>query len=478
MKRLLACVDIPHFALQIFLLDKPEWQDEAVVLLDRDEANGRIVDLNDAAVNLGLGKGMFYGSCLGIHRHLKGGGVGDEAIDYWHEKIFSTLLNFSPHIERSWFQDGSYWLNASGLSYVYSSVKPWLILIKSAINELGFECGLAVGSSRFATFAAAHLKPDGSLNIFPDENIESQWLDRVPVEIININDDVMKLIKRLKLLTVGDFLKLSVSDIKHRLSREAARIVDFIRGEDTIPLQYSEPPIASSWSIRPEEPLSLVADLHNLGTRLIDRSLKNAGMMSQRIQSLDFRFIGTSFTHEAGLKPALPTLNRELLSRLLKSRIEYLDFKNPVYEIECQALFSETRAPQVDLFGAEFHQQLNEATKVLISLQSERGPQSVQFADIVDDPMPTRKYGLYPWRGFHKHGNKISTPMKRRLARRIALVPGILRRYPVRMARVVYSGGWWDKPYHYEMAYSRIGERWNWLQNDGGDSWDLVGWVD
>jgi hypothetical protein len=135
MKRRLACVDIPHFALQVFLLDKPEWQDEAVVLLDRDEANGRIVDLNDTAVNLGLGKGMFYGSCLGIHRHLKGGVVSDETIEYWHKTIFSTLLNFSPHVERSWFQDGSYWLNASGLSYVYSSVKPWLILIKSAIES-------------------------------------------------------------------------------------------------------------------------------------------------------------------------------------------------------------------------------------------------------------------------------------------------------------------------------------------------------
>ena len=74
MMRRLGCVDIPNLALQILLQQKPEWKDDAVVLLDRDEANGRIVDLNSAASNLGLGRGMLYGPALGIHRNLKGAG--------------------------------------------------------------------------------------------------------------------------------------------------------------------------------------------------------------------------------------------------------------------------------------------------------------------------------------------------------------------------------------------------------------------
>ncbi len=73
MKPLLACVDIPHLALQVFLQEHSEWQDDAVVLLNRDEALGRIIDSNDKARNLGIDSGMLYGSCLGIHPYLKGG---------------------------------------------------------------------------------------------------------------------------------------------------------------------------------------------------------------------------------------------------------------------------------------------------------------------------------------------------------------------------------------------------------------------
>lgn len=478
MKRRLACVDIPHIALQVLLLDKPEWKNEAVVLLDRDEANGRIIDLNETAINLGLGRGMSYGPCLGIYRHLKGGVVQDEKLESWYELIQKTLLDFSPHIEHSWFQKGTYWLNAKGLSNIFTSVKPWLSLIEEAINGLGFDCGLALGSGRFSTFAAARLKPVGSFNIFPDEGSEKLWLSHVPVEIININDDVMKLIKRLKLLTIGDLLQVPAKDIKHRLSSDAARMMDFIRNEDSIPLQYSEPPESSSWSVRPDEPMFLVPDLHSKGMVLVDHCLRRARLTGLRVQSLSFDFIGSSFALESGIRPSSPTSNRELLSRLLLSRIEYLDFENPVHEIRCQALFTETQAPQIGLFDSEHHGEQAEALKVLTSLQAERGLLCVQYAEIVDNPMPARQYRLKPWSGFPETENEISDSREKRLVRRIALSPAAMPSVPGRMSRVVYSGGWWDRPYHHEMAYTRIHNRWNWLQNDGDDSWILVGWVD
>lgn len=483
MKRRLACVDIPHIALQVLLLDRPDWADEAVVLLDRDEANGRIIDLNEAAANLGLGRGMLYGPCLGIHRHLKGGVIQDEIMVSWNELIQKTLLDFSPHVEQSWFQNGTYWLNAQGLSYIFNSVKPWMSLIEKAINGLGFDCGLAVGSGRFSTFAAARLKPAGSCNIFPDENSEKTWLSHVPVEIINISDDVMKLIRRLKLLTIGDLLQLPVKDINNRLSSDAARMIDFIRNEDSIPLQYSQAPESLHWSVRPDEPMFLVTDLHSKGMALIDHCLRRARLTGLRVQRLNFEFLGTSFTLEAGIKPSAPSSSRELLSRLLLSRIEYLDFENPVHEIRCQAIFAGTQAPQIDLFEADHHGEQIEAMKVLSSLQAERGLQSVQSAQIVENPMPVRQFRLMPWSGFSKHQTGAAETGadksgEKRLARRIALSPSVMPSVSGRISRVVYSGGWWDSPYHHEMAYTRIRNRWNWLQNDGEDTWTLVGWVD
>ena len=139
-------------------------------------------------------------------------------------------------MERSWFQDGTYWLDASGLSYVFSSVRYWLILIHSAVEELDFECGLAVGGSRFATYAAARLKPSGIFNIFRDEAAERLWLSHVPVHLVPMNNQIMQLFKRLKILTMGDVLKLPAGDIARRFSADAAAMVSFIRNESHIPL--------------------------------------------------------------------------------------------------------------------------------------------------------------------------------------------------------------------------------------------------
>ncbi len=476
----LACVDIPSPGLQILLQQKPEWKDDAVVLLDRDEANGRIVDLNAAALELGLGRGMLYGPALGIHRELKGAVLSSDILESRQKAILDCLLNFSPHVEHSWFQDGTYWLDANGLSYVFSGVRQWLSLIHSAVEKLGFDCALAAGSSRFATYAAGRLKPSGIFNIFRDEAAERLWLNNVPVHLVPMNNQAMQLFKRLKILTMGDVLQLPIQDISRRFSADAAKMVSFIRNERYVPLQYLEPEAVMEWEIKPEEALSRAEDLHQMGCLLIDRCLSQAEKRGLRIQCINFRFAGASFAHEASVSPVYPTRNRETLVRLLKLRIEYLVFDNPVHEIQCRLILTEERAPQMNLFETAHHRQRSAAAATIRSLQAQRGQKSVQFAELVGGTLSTRNYRLCAWQGFPSRRLPSAAPVKtrRRLSRRVVLSPCSLGFRPGNMVRVVYSGGWWERPYHYEMSYARISGRWHWLQKQASHSWELVGWVD
>ena len=483
MKHRLACVDIPQLALQVLLQGQPEWKEQAVVLLDRDEATGRIIDLNPAAGKLGLARGMLYGPCLGLHRQLKGGVLPDELLAARQEMILQCLLAFSPHVERAWFQDGTYWLDATGLATIFTTVKEWLRQIHAAVDGMGFECSLAVGRGRFASYAAARLRPAGLFNIFSGEERESSWLKRVPVELIPINNEALNLFRRLKILTVGDLLRLPLPDIAQRFSADAARMVGFIRDEGAVPLQYAAATPPREWSLRLEEAVSRADELYAIGCSLIDRCLLEAQQKGLQVQGINLGFIGIAAKYEAAIKPAAPTRKRETLARLLKLRIEYLSLESPVEEITCRLQLTETRAPQLELFDASRHRQKREAMAVLRSLQAQRGPESVQFAEILEETLATRRYRLRRWRGVSTRpaGDSSSIPSisgTRRLSRRVVLVPYSLELRPSQMARVVYSGGWWGRPYHYEMGYVRIRGRWHWVQKEADRCWTLVGWVD
>ena len=169
----------------------------------------------------------------------------------------------------------------------------------------------------------------------------------------------------------------------------------------------------------------------------------------------------------------------EDLDRVRKILLD-LVFDNPVHEIQCRLILTEERAPQMNLFETAHHRQRSAAAATIRSLQAQRGQKSVQFAELVGGTLSTRNYRLCTWQGFPSRRLPSAAPVKtrRRLSRRVVLSPCSLGFRPGNMVRVVYSGGWWERPYHYEMSYARISGRWHWLQKQASHSWELVGWVD
>jgi hypothetical protein len=132
------------------------------------------------------------------------------------------------------------------------------------------------------------------------------------------------------------------------------------------------------------------------------------------------------------------------------------------------------------MFSQDFSLHREEAAKALNSIQAERGAEAVQVASIVDDPSPTKRFCLIPWNGLmeSREWKEGSPTVAKRLARRVLLDPRTLPGIPRRVSRFAYSGGWWNRPYHYELGYAQIGPRWCWIQRDKSESWSLIGWVD
>jgi len=478
MNRRLACVDVSGLALQILLRDRPEWSGDPVVLLDRDDAHGRILDANPEARQLGLGAGLLYGPCLGLHRSLKGAALPESVRREWQERLLGRLLDFSPHVEACWFQDGTFWLDARGLTGLFGSVKPWLEQINTAIAHIGLTSKASAGSARFSTFAAARIGPGGPVSIFRDEAAEEQWLRRVPVNLIVSDAEVLKTLRRLKLLSVGDVLDLPEPEVGRRLSTRAAKMIRFIRSDRYLPLQDIRPAPLDEWIVELDEPTDRSRDLVILAKRLLDRSLERIAGTGRRIGRLDFRLTGLESEQSTSVQPAHPTRDRDRLGRLVAARMEGLSLDWAVRRLECRAVFVETDAVQPTLFAGDSHRHLREAESVLAAIQTEYGTQAVLRTVLRDDPLPTRAYALRPWSGFPRKRRESAEDPEFRVIRRIAIHPQP-QDHPGRlMSRVSFSGHWWSEPYAVEMAYSRDSGGWNWMQRRDGGEWELLGWLD
>ena len=508
MARRLGCLSIPDFPMQIFLFERPEWKDEAVVLLDRDEANGRILSTNEKAAALGLGPGLMFGPCLGIHRSLKGGVADEGRLQDWSQRIEEILFRYSPAVEAAGFQEGLWWLDGRGLGGLYPSVRPWLSEVRDAVAALGFDCRAAAGSGRFSTWAAARSSNGRELRIFPDRETEAAWFDKVPVSLFSPKADTLTLLGRLKISTAGELLKVPVSEIRRRLDGQTADMAERILRDDRLPLQSLEPPRPAQWHFPLEEPVDSAGHLRYAADRLIGRCVERARRESRQVRSIRFVFEGRESAREMVIRPAAPTRSESRLGALFASRLEYLELTEAVRGIAAVGSFCGAVTPQGVLFGEEARRSREAAGKALASLQAERGAAAVQFARVLEDPLPTRRFELRDWTAFPRRRNDtpgdapeapgdgsaagISAPPARvpaalkpdpgglpPLIRRVALEPGTLNGALRIISRVAYSGGWWERPYSYELAWGESGGRICWLCSDTarGD-WSLVGWLD
>lgn len=487
MSRRLACLSIPDFPMQAFLFEQPQWRDNAVVLLDRDEANGRILAMNDQAAKLGLGRGMMYGPCLGIHRNLKAGVVDEGRLADWRERVETLLLRFSPSVERSDFSEGVWWLDASGLGALFPSVRPWLEQIRETITGLGLNCSAAAGHGRFSTWAAALSAASGPVSLFADRNAEKVWFDGVPVSLFSLKADTRRLMERLKITTMESLLKIPLPDIRRRLDGDIAAMVTFIRREERLPLQAISLPEPVEWSFPLEDPVISAGPLCYVADRLIGRCREHARRLGQQVRSMRFIFEGGEASRELTIRPARPTRDENMLSRLFASRLEYVDLEDPVRGLRCIGFFSGAVTPQGSLFGADTCRRRHDAQKVLSYLQAERGEDSVQYSRVLKNPLPMRCFELSDWKGFRRGSGRgtgdtegVSSPSgPSPLVRRIVLDPRPLSGGLRIISRVAYSGNWWDRPYSYQMAWAESRGQTCWLSSDTGSrDWKLIGWLD
>ncbi|MEE8440363.1 MAG: DNA polymerase Y family protein, partial [Spirochaetia bacterium] len=450
---------------------------------------GRITAVNRAAQRADVQPGMRYASALSVCAQLRAGVVQPEEREELKAQLIEVLRQFTPEVEPSTADGALFWVNASGLDKLYPTPAKWAGTLQTAVQRQDLVCSVAVGYSRFGTYAAA--KSKRAVTVFESEDQELAAAGRAPVGVLPLDHDVLLRFHQLGILTVRDFNRFSSGALRRRFGREVERLQLFARGEEALPVQ----PVAEHPRMRREMRLlypegsaeALLHHLHMLTEELISQAWSQQELIAEIVISLCPEYWPGSMDEciEESLRSARPTHDQKLWDKLLKLRFEQIKLPGPIIRLSVEARTVETTREQSDLFSGNPKRDPRKALAAIADITAELGNDAVQIAELHNDHLP---HAQFSWRRV----NRLTPPRPRAATNGGSLIRRILHK-PTRLSAIpdehntprlkgpyVLSGGWWGESYRREYYYleDRSG-RLLWLYYDVPESkWMLQGVVE
>jgi protein ImuB len=438
-----------------------------------DKPQGVVLWVNEQARQSGVLPGLRYAAALSLASGLRAGAVAPKEITQSVAELTRRLMGFSPEVEPSASEPGVFWLNGAGLKHLYSSPRHWAYAIRQEIETQRLAASVAVGFTRFGTYAVA--KVQRGITIFRDAAEERSAAEKIPLARLHIDPRFRDALFKLGIKTVGALLALPPAGLRERFSAGAYRLHQMAAGELWAPLDPSKPeePVAQRRIL--DDPESDATRLLFLIKQMLHPLLAALAKRAQALAVLWLSFlIDRSGRLKEQIRPATPTLEEAQIIDLVRLRLESLKFSAGAIEIELKAEVCAATREQLRLFTEQPARDLDAANRALARLRAEFGDEAVVRATLKDGHLPEARFAWEPL-------DRIKLPpcpeQRRRttqtLVRRITAKPVLLSGGPYhthedgwlilgpkygtvdRLAGpYVFSGGWWRKEIQREYYYA------------------------
>ena len=425
----MACVDVAAFPLQLLLRDHPDWKDHPAAVVDRDRPQGTILWANHRARAMRILPGMRYGAGLALSRHLRAGVISRRAIEKAVADLVPLLRRFAAEVEPSGDEPGVFWLGASGLSLLHPRLEEWAGLIHGDLAGAGLHNTVAVGFSRFGSYAA--VRACDRVVVFQTPEEEHDHVRSVRIERLDFAPKIRDLLARLGIHTLGGFLDLPASQVRSRLGPEAHRLHRLAAGDLWSPLHPeipSEPTTAAVFLGYPEADRQRLAVLmEELLEPLLDSLERRHEVMTTLLLHLR---LDDKSRRTATLRPARPALDRTQVLELLRLRMEATALTAGVTEIVMEARGACQDARQGELFHNASARDHDAANRALARLRARFGDGALLRARPRAGHLPEARFTWEPMEA-------VPPPQPRRVRRR-----PLVRRFfpkPVRLSHQTVS---------------------------------------
>jgi protein ImuB len=477
-----ACVDIRALPLQLLLRAHPEWKARPAVVVDRDKPQGVILWANQRARACRILPGLRYAAGLSLSGELCGGAVEEPEIAGAVEMLAQRLWRFSPRIEPSAREAGVFWLDASGMRFLYPSLDIWAEAIREDLREADFSAVIAAGFSRFGSYAAAR---SGRSNIvFASAAEERAHARRVPIARLGLSPALADTLLKLGIDTLGGFIDLPPAGIVRRFGAEAGELHRLARGdawEALEPVRLREPIEAGMGLDYPESDTGrLLAVL----AVLLQTLLQELARRHEQLASLEFRLmLDTGAEQRETVAPASPTLEAAQILALCRLRLETLVLEAGVMEVRARAQGLGRHEQQDTLFPEVSARAIEAAERALAKLRAEFGAGAVVRARLQEGHLPEARYAWEPLLRLAppRPGAPLLAPVARRIHTPALPLPQREHREPDGWLVVgvadgpveevlgphYINGGWWTREAARAYYYVRTRSgRWLWIYHD------------
>jgi protein ImuB len=470
----LACVDVPALPLQLLAQRDPDGKRFPLAVVDHDTPQGVVLWVNEKAWRAGVRPGLRHADALVLEPSLRAGTISEEAIAEGVENIARLLDRFSPAIEPSAEMPGVFWLDASGLELLYSSLEEWARSVDHELTAAGFRASVVVGFTRFGVYAAARAQGVATKLVFASARAEQDAALRTRLERLGVDPKLRDILAKLGIHTVGTFLRLPPAGLRERFGPEAHRLHRMASGDLWAPLtpRVVEQPVEDKIIL--DEPVLDVTLLLTIVARMLAPALDKLASAGRAVSALHVLLaLDTKENSIESVRPATPTLDMKVVLDLLQLRLHAARLPAGVREIEMRVEQVAASREQLALFTSAVKRDLRAAARALARVRAEFGENAVVRANLRDGHLPEAGFTWQPWNGpielgrAHPRRVAVRSLVRRIHARAIPLPPrpaserndnwlmqGLEVGSVVRMlGPYVVSGGWWHTTVHREYHF-------------------------
>ena len=224
-----ACVLIPHYAVQVEVRRSPDLQGKPVVLVHSKGSKRLIFDASSRAI--GVSPGMALSTALG---HCQEAVLLEADLPLYQNtagKLLDALSNVSPVIEDG--GDGLAYVDVHGLSEMYGGEARMVTALLQAVPS-GFAPQVGIGDGKFpAHVAATHAHYYGAAQV-PDD--VQTYLAGEPVHVLPVPFKTVTRLRNFGLDQLGQIAAVGLGPMQAQFGREGRFMWELSVGVDQRPL--------------------------------------------------------------------------------------------------------------------------------------------------------------------------------------------------------------------------------------------------
>ena len=321
---LFACVHAAEFSAQALLRLRPDLHSEPVAVLEGRAPQETVCALNQKARLRGatLGSSRLEAEGVAGLKLLARSLAGEAAA---RSVFLECAAQFSPRIEEVRAEEASTGtacalvLDIAGTERLFGPPHKLGARLRAALAAAGFRASIAVSANYHTARmkAAAHR----GIAVIP-EGAEASTLASLPIAALGLAEESAETFALWGIRTLGELAAVPEADLVARLGAEAREWSALARGTAPKIFQPVEPALSLEEFCEFESPVEQMDSLLFIGARMIDCLAARAASRALALAVLTVRMkLEGGVFHERVIRPALPSVDRKFLLKLLQLEI-------------------------------------------------------------------------------------------------------------------------------------------------------------